>query len=58
VERTFDAIADDLAAVSDVGAEVATVPGHHVQFARLVAVGDEVFTEIPKGPHLADRELR
>jgi hypothetical protein len=57
VKRAFDAVADDLAAVSDVSAEMAAVTRQHVEFARLVAVGDQVFAEVPQRPHLADGKL-
>ena len=58
VERTLDAVADHLAAVSDVRAEVTAVTRQHVQFARLVAIGDQVLTEVPKRAHLAGRRTR
>jgi hypothetical protein len=53
VERALDAVADDLAAVSDVRAEVPAVRGQHMKFARFVAVRDEVFTEVAEGTDLA-----
>ncbi len=49
MERAFDAVADHLAAVSDVGAEVAAVSRQDVQFTRFVAVGDQVVAEVPSG---------
>src|SRR5690606_41215604 len=58
VERAFDAIADHLAAVPDMGTEVAAVAGENMQFAGLVAIGHEVFAEIAQRTRLAERELR
>ena len=57
MEWAFDTVADHLAAVADVRTEVAAMPRQDVQFARIVAVGDQVLTEVPQRTHLARREL-
>ena len=58
VERALHAVADDLAAVADVGAEVLAVGLQDVQLAVLVAPGHEVLAEVLQGPDLAGGELR
>ncbi len=46
MERALDAVADNLAAVADVGAQVLAVPFQHMKLAGLVAVGGEVLAEV------------
>jgi hypothetical protein len=57
VERAFDAVADHLAAMADVRAEVPAMARQEVQLAHLVAVGDQVLAEVSKGAHLAGGKL-
>src|SRR5271165_6924640 len=58
VKRALDAVADHLATVADVGAEVLAVRFQDVRFTGIVTIGDEVLTEVPQRPHLAGTELR
>ena len=58
MERALDAVADHLAAVADVGAEVFAVRFQDVQLAGLVAVGDQILAEVLQRPDLADGEFR
>jgi hypothetical protein len=58
VERTLDAVADDGAAVSDVGAEVLAVGLHDMKLTLFITVGDQILAEIVQWPGLADGELR
>jgi hypothetical protein len=46
VKGAFDAIADHLAAVADVGAEVFAVRLEHMQLTGLPAVGHQILAEI------------
>jgi hypothetical protein len=57
VERALYAVADHLAAVADVGAEMPAVTRQHVQFTRFVAVGDQILAEVPQRTYLARAEL-
>ena len=57
MEGALDTVADDLAAVADVRAEVLAVRFEHVQLAGLVAIGDEILAEVVQRPDLADREF-
>jgi hypothetical protein len=57
VERALDAVADHLAAVADVGAEVFAVRLEDVQLALLIAVRHQILAEVVQWPHLADREF-
>jgi hypothetical protein len=57
VERTLDAVSDDLAAMADVGAEVPAVTRQHVQLAKLVPVGHQILAEVPQRAHRARGEF-
>jgi len=58
VERALHAVADDRAAVADVGPEVPAVGFEDVELTVLVAPGHEVLAEVLEGPDLAGGELR
>ena len=57
VEWALHAIADHRAAVPEVRTQVLAVRLHQVQFTGLVAVRDEVVTEVVQRAHLASGEL-
>jgi hypothetical protein len=57
VEGALDTVADHLAAVADVGAEVFAVRFENMQLTGLIAIGDQILAEVPKGPDLAYRKL-
>jgi hypothetical protein len=58
VKRALHIVADHLAAMPDVRPQVLAVRFQYVQFTGLVAVGDQVLTEVSERADLTDRKLR
>lgn len=58
MERAFDAVADDLAAMAQVRAEMLAVALHQMQLAVFVAPGDQVLAKVPECFGLAGGKLR
>jgi len=57
MERALNAVVDHCATVADVRAEVFAVRFQNMQFTRIVAVGDQIFAEVPQRPDLPDGEF-